>query len=147
MLSRRDFLKLASFVTASAALSSCAPVYRKLAGDLPTVPWIPLDPRDFMMLNRLTFGPRVEERLRFMDIGLQSWIEEQLDADSIDDFDCNLLLQPFKSLNMDADELEGISNGLFDDYDRETIPDELRQATLIRQVYSKRQLYELMVEF
>jgi uncharacterized protein (DUF1800 family) len=147
MLSRRDFLKLASLVTASAALSSCAPAYRKLAGDLPAVSWVPLDPRDFMTLNRLTFGPRVEERARFMEIGLQSWIEEQLDVESIDDFDCNLLLQPFKSLNMDANELEAISNGLFDDYDRETIPNELRQATLLRQVYSKRQLYELMVEF
>jgi hypothetical protein len=147
MLSRRDFLKLASLVTASAALSSCAPVYRKLAGDLPAVLWAPLDPRDFMMLNRLTFGPRVEERVRFMEIGIQAWIEEQLAFETIDDFDCNLLLQPFKSLNMDANELEAISNGLFDDYDRETIPDELRQATLIRQVYSKRQLYELMIEF
>ena len=147
MLSRRDFLKLASLATASAALSSCGPVYRRLAGALPAVPWTPLDPRDFMMLNRLTFGPRVEERLRLMDIGLQPWIEEQLDAEAIDDFACSLLLQPFKSLNMDANELEAISNGLFDDYDRETIPNELRQATLIRQVYSKRQLYELMVEF
>lgn len=147
MLSRRDFLKLASLVTASAALSSCAPVYRKLAGDLSAVPWAPLDARDFLMLNRLTFGPRVEERARFLEIGLQSWVEEQLAFESIDDFECNLLLQPFKSLNMDANELEAISNGLFDDYDRETIPNELRQATLIRQVYSQRQLYELMVEF
>ena len=147
MLSRRDFLKLTSLVTASAALSSCAPVYRRLAGDLPAVPWIPLDPHDFMMLNRLTFGPRVEERARFVEIRLQPWIEEQLDVESIDDFDCSLLLNPFKSLNMDANELEAISNGLFDDYDRETIPNELRQATLIRQVYSQRQLYELMVEF
>ena len=147
MLSRRDFLKLASLITASAAFSSRAPVYRKLAGDRPAVPWTPLAPRDFLTLNRLTFGPRVEERVRFMEIGLQGWIEEQLAFEAIDDFDCNLLLQPFKSLNMDANELEAISNGLFDDYDRETIPNQLRQAALIRQVYSKRQLYELMVEF
>jgi hypothetical protein len=147
MLSRRDFLKLTSLITASAALASCAPVYRRLAGDLPAVPWTPLDSRDFMILNRLTFGPRVEERLRFTEIGFQSWIEEQLDLESIDDFDCNLLLQPFKSLHREANELEAISNGLFDDYDRETVPNELRQATLIRQAYSKRQLYERMVEF
>ena len=146
-LSRRDFLRLASLVTASAALSSCVPVYRRLVGDLPVIPWTPLEARDFLTLNRLTFGPRVEERARFMEIGLQPWIEEQLAVESIDDLDCNLLLQPFKSLNMDANELEAISNGLFDDYDRETFPNELRQATLIRQVYSKRQLYELMVEF
>jgi hypothetical protein len=146
-LSRRDFLKLTSLVTLSAAFSSCAPVYRKLAGDLPAIPWTALDGRDFMTLNRLTFGPRVEERFRFMDIGLQAWVEEQLDFESIDDFDCELQLTPFKTLNMEANELEGISNRLFEDYDRESIPNELRQATLLRQVYSQRQLYELMVEF
>jgi len=146
-LSRRDFLKLASLVTASAALSSCVPAYRKLAGDLPAVRWAPLDAYDFLMLNRLTFGPRVEERVRFMEMGWQGWIEEQLDFKSINDFDCELQLNPFKTLKMDANELEAISNGLFDDYDRETVPNELRQATLIRKAYSKRQFYELMVEF
>lgn len=146
-LSRRDFLKLGALVSASAALSSCAPVYRRLVGDLPAIPWAALDVRDFMALNRLTFGPRVEERARFLEVGLQAWVEEQLDFESINDFDCNLLLSPFKTLNKEANELEAISNGLFDDYDRETIPNELCRAILIRQVYSKRQLYELMAEF
>jgi hypothetical protein len=147
MLSRRDFLKLSALVTASAALSSCSPVYRRLAGDLPVIPWAPLDGYDFLALNRLTFGPRVEERARLQEIGLRVYIEEQLAFESINDFGCDLLLQPFNTLGMDANELEGISNGLFDDYDRESVPNELRQATLMRQLYSKRQLYELMVEF
>jgi uncharacterized protein DUF1800/TAT (twin-arginine translocation) pathway-exported protein len=139
-LSRRDFLKLGALVTASAALSSCAPVYRRLAGDLPAVPWAPLEERDFVALSRLTFGPRVEERVNFQRIGLQAWVEEQLAFDSLNDFDCDLQLNRFQTLTMDA-------NGLFDDYDRETIPNELRQATLMRQVYSRRQLYEVMTEF
>jgi hypothetical protein len=146
-LSRRDFLKLGSLVTASAALSSCAPVYRKIAGDLPLVPWAALSARDFMALNRLTFGARVEERARFVDIGLKNYIEEQLDFASINDLACDLQLSAFDTLKMDANELEGISNGLFDGYDRDSVPNELRQATLIRQLYSKRQLYEVMVEF
>jgi len=146
-LSRRDFLKLGALVSASAALASCSPVYRRLASDLPTVPWAPLNASDFLALNRLTFGPRVEERAHFAEIGLQAYIEEQLAFDSINDFDCELLLNPFKTLKMDANELEGISNQLFDNYDREKVPSELRQATLIRQLYSKRQLYEVMVEF
>jgi hypothetical protein len=146
-LSRRDFLKLSTLVTASAALSSCAPVYRQLAGDLPTVPWTALSADDFVALNRLTFGPRAEERARFVDIGLKPWIEEQLDFESINDLACEIQLNPFKTLKMDANELEGISNGLFDGYDRDSVPNELRRATLIRQLYSKRQLYEIMVEF
>ena len=146
-LTRRDFLKLGALVTASAALSSCVPVYRRLAGELPAVPWTPLNERDFLALQRLTFGPRVEERARFQEIGLGAWIEEQLDFESINDFECDLLLSPFKTLKMEANELEAISNELFEDYDRETVPNELRQATFLRQAYSKRQLYELMVEF
>ena len=147
MLSRRDFLKLGTLLTASAALSSCAPVYRRLADDIPMVPWSALSAADFMALNRLTFGPRVEERARFAEIGLQAYIEEQLAFDSIDDLSCNLQLSTFKTLGMAANELEAISNQLFEDYDREKIPNELRQATLLRQLYSKRQLYEVMVEF
>jgi hypothetical protein len=146
-LSRRDFLKLGTLVTASAALSSCAPAYRKLTGDLPTAPWTALSAGDFLALNRLTFGPRVEERARFVDIGLKHYIEEQLDFKSINDFACDIRLSTFNTLKMEANELEGISNGLFDGYDRDSVPNELRQATLIRQLYSKRQLYEIMVEF
>ncbi len=146
-LSRRDFLKLASLVTASAALSSCAPLYRKISGDLPTVPWIALPASDFLALNRITFGARVEERARFVEIGLQAYIEEQLDFETINDFACDLQLSNFKTLKMEANELEGISNQLFDGYDREKVPNELRQATFLRQLYSKRQLYEVMVEF
>ena len=146
-LSRRDFLKLASLVTASAALSSCAPLYRKIAGDLPTLPWTALSASDFLALNRITFGARVEERARFTEIGLQAYIEEQLNHESINDFACDLQLSAFDTLKMEANELEGISNQLFDGYDREKVPNELRQATLLRQLYSKRQLYEVMVEF
>ncbi len=148
-LSRRDFLKLASLVTASAALSSCAPAlaYRKLAGDLPTVPWTALGASDFLALNRITFGPRVEERARFVEVGLKNYIEEQLDFETINDFACDLQLSTFDTLKMEANELEGISNQLFDGYDREKVPNELRQATFLRQLYSKRQLYEVMVEF
>jgi len=148
-LSRRDFLKLASLVTASAALSSCAPAlaYRKLAGNLPAIPWTALSAADFLALSRITFGPRVEERARFVEVGLKNYIEEQLDFETINDFACDLQLSTFKTLKMEANELEGISNQLFDGYDREKAPNELRQATFLRQLYSKRQLYEVMVEF
>jgi len=146
-LSRRDFLKLGALITASATLSSCVPIYRRLAGDLPAIPWVALTEHDFMALNRLTFGARMDERAWFAEIGLQAYIEEQLAFDSLNDFDSDLMLNSFKTLNMDANELEGISNGLFDNYNRETVPNELRQATFLRQLYSKRQLYEVMVEF
>ena len=146
-LSRRDFLKIASLVTASAALSSCAPAYSRLTGGRPTVPWTARSASDFLALNRITLGARVEERARFVEIGLQAYIEEQLNHESINDLACDLRLSTFDTLRMEANELEGISNQLFDGYDREKVPNELRQATFLRQLYSKRQLYEVMVEF
>jgi uncharacterized protein (DUF1800 family) len=148
-LSRRDFLKIGALLTASAALSSCAPsiAYRRLSGDLPAIPWTSLNARDFLALNRITFGPRVEERARFAEIGLRPYIEEQLAFESIDDLSCNLQLSKFNTLDMAANELEAISNQLFENYDREKVPNELRQATILRQLYSKRQLYEVMAEF
>jgi uncharacterized protein (DUF1800 family) len=145
-LSRRDFLKLTSLVAASAVLSSCAPLSRQLLGEkaqaLPA-----LNPVDFLALNRLTFGARPADRVRVAEIGLHAWIEEQLAPDSIDDFACHVRLRNLDSLNMTAQQLTDLSNKLFDDVDRETVPTELRQGTLIRQVYSRRQLYEVLVEF
>jgi uncharacterized protein (DUF1800 family) len=145
-LSRRDFLKLTSLVAASAALSSCAPRSRQLLGelaqDLPA-----LNPADFQALNRLTFGARPADRARVAEVGLHDWIEEQLAPDSIDDFACHVRLRNLDSLTMSAQQLADMSNKLFDDIDRKTVPTELRQGTLIRQVFSRRQLYEVLVEF
>ena len=146
-LSRRDFLKLASLLSASAALNACAPVYRELSGGLPAIPWASLSAADFTALNRITFGARVEERARLTEIGLVNFIEEQLDHDAINDLTLDLQLSNFKTLKMDANQIEGVTNQIFDNYDRERPAHELRQATLLRQIYSKRQLYEVMVEF
>ncbi len=147
MLTRRDFLRLAALVPAAAALEACVPVYQRLAGALPALPWAPLEGADFTALNRLTFGAGVQERLRFAELGLQGFVEEQLDFAGLDDFALDLQLSSFHTLGMEANELEGISNQLFDGYDREKVPAELRQATLLRQLYSRRQLYEVMVDF
>src|SRR5215510_6109405 len=146
-LSRRDFLKLATLLSASVTLNACAPAVHRLTGDLPTVPWTPLSAADFTALDRITFGARVEERASFAEIGLQNFIEEQLNVESINDFALDLQLSEFKTLNMDTNEIEAVTNQLFDGYDRERPANELRQATLLRQIYSKRQLYEVMVEF
>lgn len=145
-LSRRDFLKLTGLVAASSALASCRPLY-ELAGHPPLTGWPPLSPADFRALNRLTFGARLAERARVAEIGLLAWVEEQLAPDSIDDFACNLRLRNLDTLAMTGQQLFDLSNKLFDDFDLETVPNQLRQGTLIRQVYSQRQLYEVMVEF
>jgi len=145
-LSRRDFLKLSGLIATSAALASCAPVDRLLT-PLVHVPWPGLDASDFLALNRLTFGPRAEERRHLLEMGLANWIEEQLAPDSIEDRACALRLRNLPTLGMSASDLADVSDQIFENMDRARVPSELRQATLIRQVYSRRQLYEVMVEF
>jgi hypothetical protein len=149
-LSRRAFLRLAGLVTASVAAAACAPVYSRLGGPAeppPAEPWPAPPPPALAGLNRLTFGPRLAERQRVAEIGLAGWIEEQLAPETLDDGPAGWRLRSFDTLRMSPDDLATLSNRLFDDLDTTTVPNELRQATLVRQVYSRRQLYELLVEF
>lgn len=161
-INRRRFFQLAGLVAGSAALAACDNVSplgqpiaraREYAAGLPISPLPPLgglpagDGSGFAALSRLTFGPRVEERHRAAEIGLPAWLEEQLAPENIEDDGLRVLLGQFDTLNMQAHELHAWSDKLFDDEDRTTVPDELRRATLLRQIYSRRQLYEVMVDF
>ena len=149
-VTRRDFLRLAALVSASAAVAACAPVYARLGGQPePTLvaPFPASDTNLFTALSRLTFGPRVAERERAASIGLTAWVEEQLAPELIDDGPADWRLRGFDTLGMAATDLADRSSKLFDAVDRLSVPNELRQATLLRQVYSRRQLYEVMVEF
>jgi len=145
-LSRRDFLKLSALVAASAALASCRPITRAFA-PLKTVPWPDLNADDFLALNRLTFGPRAEERQRLLEIGLAGWIEEQLAPESITDNACSIRTRNLTTLEMRASDLFDVSDKIFDNVDRLKVPRELRTGTLLRQIYSRRQLHEVVTEF
>lgn len=142
-LSRRAFLQLASLVAASAVLPACAPA-SPAAAPLSAADW---HATDWRALQRLTFGPRPAECARVAEIGLSAWIEEQLAPDSIDDWDCHFRLRNLDTLNLSAQDLFDYADKLFDDVDLDTIPTQLRQGTLLRQVYSQRQLAEVLVEF
>lgn len=140
-VTRREFLRLAALTAATAAVQACSPVYRQLAGD-PILPagWHSISGNwTFSVLNRLTFGARLEERQLAEQIGLAGWIEEQLSPNALDDSATDWRVRAFDSLHMTADELDG--------WEKRDVIAELKQATILRQVYSKRQLYEIMVEF
>jgi len=149
-LSRRDLLKLSALVTASAALASCSrlerPITRALA-PVKVASWPDLSQADYLALNRLTFGSRPEERSRVAEIGLAGWIEEQLAPDSITDNASAFRLRNLSTLNMRASDLFDISDQIFENMDRRKVPRELQKATLLRQTYSRRQLFESVVEF
>lgn len=139
-LTRRDALRLVGLIAAAAALPSCGPLStRRKIDPGPLGDWPLADGAEFRALNRLTFGPRLDERAQVASIGLQAWIEEQLAAERIDDRMVGRHLRWFDTLNLAANELA--------DWEKEQVCREIRQATLLRQIYSRRQLYEVMVEF
>ena len=149
-LSRRDILKLSALVAASTALASCSRLERPITRTLAPVnvaAWPELSEADYNGLNRLTFGPRPEERERVAEIGLAGWIEEQLAPDSIPDNASNFRLRNLSTLGMSASDLHDLSDEIFENKDRRKVPRELRTATLLRQTYSRRQLHEVMAEF
>ena len=155
-MQRRTFLRLAGTIAASAALSACQPLVQRLVGSAsaPSLQdWSALGGKsaenisNFLALNRMTFGPRPEERLRAAQIGISAWVEEQLAPSRLEDGALNLRLFPLASLDKSAADLADWSSKLFGEYDRLSVPAELRQAALLRQVYSTRQLNEVMVEF
>jgi uncharacterized protein (DUF1800 family) len=108
-------------------------------------------------LSRLTFGAQPGQVDAVLKMGVDKWIEQQLDPASIADKDCDKRLAPLKSLGMS-------NRGLMDTYNpvpknktpeeqrrvnklRQTPPRELQTSVLLRAVYSERQLQEVMVNF
>jgi uncharacterized protein (DUF1800 family) len=93
----------------------------------------------FHLLSRAAFGPWPGDVDRVRRMGVEAWIEEQLEPDAIDDRLCELRARRFESLLAPVGELY--------EYKKDTVLDELGRATLLRAVYSKRQLFEVMVRF
>jgi len=139
-LSRRDFLKFAGFTSVAAALWGCAP-------QSPSPTFIPVEipsnsEDEFIVaaLRRITFGPLPEEINRARQIGFNNFVEEQLWPQTIDDSALAQHIDHLTVLDMSASELLDLEKRL-------QPATELVQATLLRAVYSRRQLYEIMVNF
>jgi uncharacterized protein (DUF1800 family) len=139
-MDRRQFLRLAGSVAAGAGLAACSPLYRRLS-DLPRrgLRWPTLSLAEYRGLSRLTYGPLAEERDRVLKIGLGAWIEEQLSPGQVDDAGVEWRLRSLDALRLDADSLSA--------WEAEDVILQLKQGALLRQVFSRRQLLERLVEF
>ncbi len=106
---------------------------------------LPVPDRLWLLLNRGGFGIRQEQWERAQSLGFDAWLEEQLNHSAINDNGLEAQLQTLlPTLSMSNAQIISYSQQL----DRQNVAvDELRAATLTRQVYSPRQLYEVMVEF
>ncbi len=117
---------------------------RGMLGALAGGPGPPVRPRDpvLTLVHRITQGFNLAEYQHARSLGYDGYLEEQLDHLSIDDSALDARLAGFTTLNMSPKE---IVDNFPDDI---TLPYyEIKGAVLLRSVFSKRQLFERMVEF
>ncbi|MFV1949665.1 MAG: DUF1800 family protein [Anaerolineales bacterium] len=146
-MNRREFLKLSGFAGALTALTSCQSIPADEithVHEKPTLEPFTITNEDewliFQTLRRITFGPRREDLNRAKEIGLDNFIDEQLACETIDDHEADLLITDLDYIFMAPGELIEVEQ-------RGQPVAELIKAAVIRAIYSKRQLYELMVDF
>ena len=98
--------------------------------------------------NRLMFGPRPGDVAAIEQAGYEAFLEEQLSPETIDDSACDAAIAALNPVTY--------SETWQQLYDRRSLPNwsevwrplrEVQQATAIRMVMSKRQLYERLVDF
>jgi uncharacterized protein (DUF1800 family) len=115
-----------------------------------------LPPLAVIALNRIAFGPRPGEIDAFNALGatpeaaLTAYVDQQLNPAAIDDSACDAILAnyQFQTLNKPLAQLwtEHQKNPLTGE-DRNAPVRETEKATLLKAVYSKRQLQEVLADF
>jgi hypothetical protein len=140
-MDRRDFLRLAG-VSGLAAFD--VPRFTAAAARLAQAAQMAIDARDPVahVINRLTFGITPELYDYVSGLGVEGYIEEQLNPDYLDDSALESLI---------AERFPLVSRpgaALFQQEEpRRDVVGQVIGATLLRAVYSRRQLYERMVQF
>ena len=104
---------------------------------------LPRDPEQHL-LRRATFGPAPGAAGELHAMGIDAWLDHQLDPGSLADPVCDAVLALYPSLGMSITALHAAAPPP----DGTPGPmDALAQATLARQLWSRRQLFEVMVDF
>ncbi len=127
---------------AAGIVESATEAARVAAGATPTWP-TPLarDPH-LHLLRRATFGPTVGDIAAIRQVGLDAWLDRQLDPNTIADPTGDEIARLYRTIGMTSDQIRATVKR----YDWEAMW-ELGHATIARQVWSSRQLFEVMVDF
>lgn len=147
--SRRAVLKILGLTGATMPFMGCerliSTVTQQMGHSMPAGPGSlsiadgqQIDPA-FHLLSRAAYGPWPGDLDRVRTMGAERWIEEQLAPGSIDDFACDLRARRFETIWHQP--------GTSYEYKKPVLREEITRHTLLRAVYSKRQLFEVMVGF
>ncbi len=93
------------------------------------------------VLNRVTFGPRPGQVEAVKQMGIEAYLEQQLAPDKIDASASEKRLGDYATLDMNVTELLALGK-----QERKAI-EELDAATVLRAVYSPRELFEVVADF
>ncbi len=125
--------------------------------DLPQSPdALSFPPAPVRWLTRCTFGYSIQEHVDFNALGgndaarWTAWVNRQLNPSSINDGTCDARVASagFVSLNKTPNQLWNDHHAVTNDYSLRMKPiAETESMTVIRQTYSARQLFEVMVDF
>lgn len=94
---------------------------------------------EMKLVNRLTYGLTATEANLARKLGYSGYLEYHLNFEAIDDSQMTNILLPYPSISQDAYNLNLFYSA--------TAVNDLIDATIMRSIFSNRQLYEKMVEF
>ena len=143
---RRALLKALGLAGATLPLAGCerliSSVSQQLGQSIPDrltlTDGAEIDPA-FHLLSRAAYGPWPGDLDNVRAWGAEKWIEEQLSPESIDDTACDLRARRFETIWHEP--------GTCYEYKKPVLREEITRHTLLRALYSKRQLFEVMVGF
>ncbi|MBC7879327.1 MAG: DUF1800 family protein [Anaerolineales bacterium] len=173
-LTRRDFLKLSGTLATASLLAACQPEQETPVVSLPTTESEPFVANEtptplpavqlaIIALSRMSFGMRPGDIESFLALGgndderLRAYVQQQLNPDSIDDsdFEAHYSAAAFETLYKSHEQLyaDHIASNPYDSNNDDywqwysKPAHELVDATLLRAVYSKKQLTEMLADF
>jgi len=99
------------------------------------------------VLRRCTYGPTPESLAEIRSIGVQAWFNRQLSPSTIVDTQCDGVIARYPKLRYSISEVHAAADaGTFQRFSWELMF-QLGQTALVRAAWSKRQLFEVMVDF
>ncbi len=149
---RREFLQLLGKGLGYGAIATVLPACGGSSSDSADEPSSPASPPkiavpkaspEYTVLKRTSFGPHRDELASIKNIGITDYLERQLDYENInvDALETEIATQFPLTLQTPAGLIQNFPNNIFD------VATQMIAATQYRQMFSGRQLFEIMVEF
>ncbi|GIJ47466.1 hypothetical protein Val02_43520 [Virgisporangium aliadipatigenens] len=100
-----------------------------------------------LLLRRATYGPTVDSMAELKSLGVAAWLQRQLNPAQIDDAPGDAVVKRFPLIALDITGVrKAVEAGTHKKYGWETMS-QLATAHVARAAWSRRQLFEVMVDF